>query len=129
MRPLVIDNEVKERIAQLLKFAKGNIYRPGLSENPPGDDARHVLNIFKGFRAVFSFTEDPEGGLYRHLSISINGPTYPNPIAAFMIADAFGFTGWKLEMGERPPEDWMGNADQEDHCITLFQKVPDLTQR
>jgi hypothetical protein len=123
MRPLMLDNEAKKRIAEVVKFAKSDIYRPGLSETIPGDDARHVVEIFNGFRAVFSFTEDPEGGLYRHLTISVDGPTYPNPIAAFLIADAFGFTDWKIGMGERMPPDWMGDANQEDRCITLLQRV------
>ena len=120
----MLDNAVKKRIAEVVKFAEGNLYRPGLSENPPGDDARHVVHIPLGFRAAFSFTEDPEGDLYRHLSISVEDEAkYPNPIAAFMIADAFGFTGWKIEMGDQPPPGWMGNADEEDHCITLLQRV------
>ena len=125
MRPLMLDNETKKRIAEVVAFARGNLYRPGLSETIPGDDARHVVRISFGFRAVFSFTEGPDG-LYRHLTISVDDEAkYPNPIADFMIADAFGFTGWKIEMGEKPPPGWMGTADEEDHCITLLQQVPD----
>jgi hypothetical protein len=122
MRPLLLDNEAKAKIAEVVKFAEGNHYRPGLSETIPGDDARHVVEIFHGFRAVFSFTEGPDE-LYRHLTISVAGEKYPNPIAAFMIADAFGFTGWKIEMGEQPPSDWMGDVNYEDHCVTLLQKT------
>jgi hypothetical protein len=120
---MVIDNEAKKRIAEVLKFAPENIYRPGLSETIPGDDPRHIVRIFKGFRCVYSLTEGPAGNLYRHLTISIDGKDYPNPIAAFMIASEFGFTGWKIEMGDQPAADWMGDANEEEHCITLLQKV------
>jgi hypothetical protein len=123
MRPLMLDNEAKKRIAEVVKFAGEDIYRPGLSETIPGDDARHVVSIFMGFRAVFSLTEGPDG-LYRHLSLSVDDEgKYPHPLATFLIADAFGFTGWKLEMGDRPPPGWMGDANEEDHCITLLQRV------
>jgi hypothetical protein len=118
----MIDDEAKKRVAEVLEFARGNLYRPGKSENVPGDDSRHVVYFFLGFRAVFSFTEGPDG-LYRHLTVSVDNGKYPSPLAAFMIADAFGFTGWKLEMGENPPPGWMGNVDEEDSCVTLFQRV------
>jgi hypothetical protein len=125
MRPLVLDTELKKRILEVVQFARGNIYRPGFSENAPGDDARHVVAIFKGYWAVFSFTEDPHDppDLYRHLTISVDGPNYPSPLAAFMIAEAFGFTGWKMEMGEKMPADWMGNVNKEEHCVILLQPV------
>ena len=122
MRPLLLDNEAKGRIAEVVKFAGSNVYRPGLSETIPGDDARHVVEIFMGYRAVFSLTEGPDA-LYRHLTLSVVGEHYPNPIAAFTIADAFGFTGWKIEMGEQPPSDWMGDVNAEDHCVTLLQRI------
>jgi hypothetical protein len=128
MRPLIIDKEAERRIAEVVKFARGNVYRPGLSENAPGDDARHVVEIFKGFRAVFSFTEGPDW-VYRHLTVSVDSPSYPNPIATFTIADAFGFTGWKLEMGEQPASDWMGDVNRKDHCVTLLQPVKDFARR
>jgi hypothetical protein len=123
MRPLVLDNETRKHIGEVLTFAKENHYRPGLSENVPGDDARHVVAIFKGYWAVFSFTEGPDGGLYRHLTVSVDGPNYPSPLAAFTIAEAFGFTGWTLEMGEKLPGDWMGDVNKEDHCVTIIQPV------
>ena len=46
--------------------------------------------------------------LFRHLSVSVPMPgRYPNPIAVWMIADLYGFTGWSPEMGVKIPPDWM----------------------
>jgi hypothetical protein len=127
MRPLFIDKETKGRITEVVKFAQGNLYRPGLSETMPGDDARHIVYIFRGYRAVFSFTEGPDG-LYRHLTVSVDGSGYPNPIAAFTLASEFGFTGWKMEHGGTMPGDWMGGRDEEEHCITLLQIILPQTE-
>jgi hypothetical protein len=121
VRALLIDERVKARVARLVAFAEGNHYHVGKSEMIPGDDPRHVLDI-GSYQCVFSFTVGPDGSLWRHLSISVPGPKYPNPIAFNVIAELFGFTGWD-GTSEQPPQDWMFDVNIQDHCLVGAQAV------
>jgi hypothetical protein len=72
---------------------------------------------------VFSFTRMPDSALFRQLTISVPSNTkYPNPIAAFEIAELFGFTG-RPEEPDRPGVDWLVDINNDDHCIVLAQEV------
>ena len=123
-RPLIIDEEVRASVGEIVAFAKRNIYHPGKSETIPGDDPRHTVNLLS-YRCVFSFTVDPEGNLLRHLSVSVPGKAYPHPYAFFTIAELFGFTGWDGK-SVKPPEDWQVGPHKEDRCIVAVQPVPEL---
>ena len=122
MRPLLIDESSKARVRELRAFAQGNVYRPGQSETIPGDDARHVVKFFQGYRCVFSYTEHG-GKMYRHLSVSVDGEQFAHPIAAFTLATEFGFTGWEPAMGEQLPPVWMARINKEEHCVVLIQEL------
>jgi hypothetical protein len=116
MRALIIDEEARAKVAAVEAFADCNWYRPGMSETVPGDDPRHTITLGT-YRCVFSYTLMPNGGLFRHLSVSVPSEKFPH-----QIADLFGFTGWDGHSSE-PPASWMLGVNQEDHCIVLAQEI------
>lgn len=116
MRALVIDEGVQDRIREVLYFAMAvpNHYRPFEGKDTalkiPGDDPRYVALVPQGYKAVFTLTEDREGKLWRHLSVSVPGGKYPNPFAVWTIATKFGFEGWD-GISLTPPKNWVFNRD------------------
>ena len=130
MRPLVIDEQVKVKIAKFVEWANqpGNWYRPTASNTePPGDNPAYVLMLEHGFRCVYSMTVMPDGR-YRHLSISVEGSKWPNELAAFTIAAMFGFTGgtWAgpdRVVIERPGSDWQMALDEPNRAVILAQRM------
>ena len=121
MRVLAIDETAHVKVAGVLDYAldRKHWYRPAKDARVPGDDPRFVTHL-DTYRCVFTITETPAGPM-RHLSISVPAKElYPNVIAAFTIAEMFGFTGWdgKTPM---PPPSWAGRVDRDDHCIVLAQ--------
>ena len=96
MRVLVIDDETVREAAKLVARAlrqptnvaalkAGNIRAVGY-------DPSHVVTIPMGYRCVFSFELQPEAGLCRLLSVSIDLPgKLPAPEAVDEIAALFGF--------------------------------------
>lgn len=126
MRLLAIDEGVEARVKEVRRFAgeKENWYRPfaGVDEKlrVPGDDERYVVHIEDGYRAVFSITEDPEGRMWRQLSVSVPGGKYPHPVAVWTIAELFGFEGWDGR-SEMPPKGWMFRKDDGagERCIVV----------
>ena len=126
MRALVIDETAKEKVKAVTDFAwrPENYYRVAKDgftfQRPPGDDPRHVA-LLDTFRCAFSITTQGKD-TFRHLSISVPSEKYPNPFAAFTIAEMFGFTGWDGRSGKMP-EGWLGRVSEEEHCIVLAQKV------
>jgi hypothetical protein len=97
MRALVIDNDAKARIASLKAHAERNII--SLAEmkklietgNVIGDDDANSIDLFHGFRVVYSLEEHPMG-LCHHISISVDTPgKLPNEFAVQAIMDEFGF--------------------------------------
>jgi hypothetical protein len=121
MRPLIIDDQIKAEIRRVVDYAARpeNYYEPGISPQPPGDDARHVVLIPVGFRCVFSITKGGQQ-LFRHLSISVDSLKYPNEVAVWAIADLFGFTGWN-GFDEAHPIDWMFYVNKDEHCVVVGQ--------
>jgi hypothetical protein len=120
IRPLVIDAAARATIARVIAHAMDHPYRPGPGVGAPGDNQNFVAKL-NTYRAVFTFTVTPEA-CYRHLSVSVPGEKYPNPAAAFMIADAFGFTGWDHKQVEKLPDGWMIDVNKSEHCVVLAQK-------
>ena len=55
---------------------------------PPGDIPGHACTLPVGFKVVYSIENQP-GGLYRHLSVSVDGDKWPNEYAVQEIARAF----------------------------------------
>lgn len=123
MRALVIDNVTKAEVKRVVDFATKpeNLYdvtKPILKI--PGDDYRYIAQL-NTFRCVFTITKG-SGGFFRHLSVSV--PSKDNPIAVFMIAELFGFTGWD-QRSDVPPNDWiaMPAIKPEEHCVVLLQRI------
>jgi len=121
MRPLVIDHHARRQVHRVMNFALDpkHWYRPGIKDaGVPRSDYRFVANL-NSYRCVFTITE-ADGIVARHLSISVPSEDYPNPFAAYTIAELFGFTGWDGK-SETLPESWMGHVSKEEHCIVLGQ--------
>ena len=121
MRPLVIDQEAKKKVQRILDYALDpkHWYQPGKTRIIPGHDA-HFVTRLDTYRCVFTITLQPGGFTHRHLTISVPSENYPNPYAAYSIAQLFGFTGWD-EKTVDPPEGWMIRVNEDEHCIALGQ--------
>src|SRR5215831_17200761 len=115
MRALIIDDVAKAKVARVLAYAERHHYRPGPGIPPPGDDGRFVA-LLNAFRCVFTFTHAGDM-IWRHLSISVPGKNYPNPAAALMIAELFGFTGWDGKTIDRFPKDWIIDVNKDERCV------------
>lgn len=134
MRPLLINPEREAMLAELAAWAAlpENVYRPGVSTFIPGDRPEYVREL-DTFRVVFSITEvvDEEDlsrvHRYRHLSISIPGPNFPNLLVTMTIAALCGFTGGHVEEGMTvgPGPDWHFTPDGPGGgCATWIQEIP-----
>jgi hypothetical protein len=123
MRPLIIDAVARAKIAHLIEHAEEHHYHAGVDPTP-GDNPAFVIHL-DTYRVVFTFTQS-QGKLWRHLSISVPAEgKFPNPAAAFMIAQEFGFTGWDGRSVHRIPDGWMCDMNTADNCIVLAQEVRD----
>lgn len=121
VRPLVIDDALKQAIAQVREYAEKPehyyLIGEGGKHDPstiPGDNPQHVITTQFGYRAVFSMTKAPEG-LFRHLSISVPSKgQYPGPEVVEEFCHLYGFTGswpkWQIHV-----------ESQEPHCIIVAQ--------
>ena len=120
MRALVVDAWARKQVQRVLAWALDpkHWYRPGKDSRVPGDDY-HFVATLSSYRCVFTISESPQG-TFRHLSISVPSENYPNPIAAFTIAEMFGFSGWDGKSADLPPS-WMAHVSTEEHCIVLGQ--------
>jgi hypothetical protein len=120
MRVLVIDDTAKAEIARVREYAEANPYYQG--GPTPGDNPAYVAKL-GDFRAVFTITHAKTGEVLRHLSVSVPGTKLPHPAAAFMIADAFGFTGWDATKPAEPGKDWMFGAHHVERCAVVVQQI------
>lgn len=129
MRALVIDGYAKAQVKRVLDHALDpkHYYMPHRDARVPGDDSRFVCHL-NTYRAVFTITVDRGGNLWRHLSISVPSKDYPNPFAAYTIAEMFGFTGWDGKSAN-PPDGWVIRVDEGDHCIALGQEYRPIAGR
>jgi hypothetical protein len=128
MRMLVMDDFAKASVNRVTSFATlpENWYRPGVSSFVPGDDPRFVAHMKQGFRCVFTITKAPDGFIFRHLSISVDGDKYPNIAAVCAIAEMFGFAGWDGKTIDRLPHCWMGNLNKLEHCVVIAQAFDEV---
>jgi hypothetical protein len=103
--PLIIDNATRDRIVEVMAFARDNM-RTKKHPFSPGDLDAVVIPM--GFRAVYSL----DGGVppVKHLSVSVaatNHRTVPTRAAMMMIAAEFGFTD-RATYGTLPTDpDWV----------------------
>jgi hypothetical protein len=119
MRPLIIDDAAKAKVARVLEHAEANPYH--FRGPVPGDDPRFVAEL-NTYRAVFTLSHDPEGKVWRHLSISVPSKNYPNPVAVLTIAELFGFTGWDGRTIDQLPLDWILDVKTQEHCVVVMQE-------
>lgn len=121
-RALLIDPAVRSKIDEQRAWADlpQNWYHPERGNgDSPGDDPAYVLILEVGFRVVYTHTVMKDKH-YRHISISIAGQKYPNPMACYTIAGLFGFTGGKRQGSEENPittepgPDWLMDANKRD---------------
>lgn len=90
-------------------------------ERIPGNNAHHVVRL-GSCRCVFSYTLNHEG-LFRHLSLSVgNAPGLLPPDIAFLIADAFGFTGYDKRHPSALPDGWAA-APYNDRIVVVVQRL------
>ena len=101
MRALLIDDKVKEEIKTVIEYAKANVITAkqhvaiiASEELPAGEDPERVINIFKGYRVVYS-RDYADDDIYHNISISVDsGPTkgdLPSVVAFQEIIKEFGF--------------------------------------
>lgn len=109
MRALMIDDNAHATAARMKAFAEMNHYRVGSDAPIPGDVPGHV-GMFGSYRAVLSITH-MDGGIFRHITVSVPGGMLPHPIAVFILADLLGLTGWNETMSHNAPPDWLVGLD------------------
>ena len=120
MRALLIDDEARRKVGAVVSYAMDHPYHPGHSV--PGDNPNYVAQLNE-YKAVFTFTHIG-GRVLRHLSISVpKEGNYPNPIAAFMIAELFGFTNYDQGHPDVPGVDWAINVNKKENCVIIAQEI------
>ena len=125
MRILMIDDEAKGKVAQVLAYARRNVHYPGTDAPVPGDNPGFVCQL-NTYRCVFTYTKSPEDGkLYRHLSVSVPSDGYPSPEAMCSIAGLFEFSGANKGILARIEDGkWtMHVEEREPHCIILAEEL------
>lgn len=100
LRPLIIDDEAKEKIKKLIAYAEQHPYTMddlldiyNKQKEPPGDNKEFTIYLQVGFRVVFSIEEQNQG-LFKHLSVSVDHKekdTFPSIQAVRVIAKLMGF--------------------------------------
>jgi hypothetical protein len=123
MRALIIDDATRSEVARVVSYAMDHPYFPAIGGKlVPGDDPGHVANL-DTYRCVFTFTHIG-GRVLRHLTISIPRPgMLPNVIAAFFIAELFGFTGYNIEEASKPGPEWLIDVNSDEHCVMIAQEI------
>jgi hypothetical protein len=129
VRPLILTEQQQVEIARVKAFAEGHRYSQAMmtavasgEAKPPGDIPGHVCALPIGFRVVYSVENHP-GGLYRHLSVSVDGTKWPNEHAVQEIARAFfdhhDFNIYKPPTGAMT---WMEDAVRAVNLIVPYRK-------
>jgi hypothetical protein len=124
MRLLAINDETRAAVAEVVAHAmhEQHYYEPGISNQPPGDDPRHIV-LLNTYRCVFSITRAPDGKPWRHLSISVpRKGKYPNELAVLTIANLFGFIP-QWEGHSRIPEGWTIGPNKDEECVVVAQPL------
>ena len=125
-RPLVLDDALKAECGRLREFAEDpkHWYLFGETDFVPGERPGYILMTDFGFRIVFTITHAPEHSPkpFRHMTISVSGKNFPNPVAVYTLAHQLGFTGATVK-GDvvTEPGPWALAVDDDDHCIIVQQ--------
>jgi len=94
MRPLLIDQKLKDEIKKLVNHAEKNPVKinPGDTQvKPIGDNSNHVVLAEVGYRVVYSIENQPKGDV-RHLSMSVDAvDKLPSVQAVIAIMKLIGF--------------------------------------
>ena len=122
IRPLVIDDAARAQAARVVAYAMDHPYYPRPGCAVAGDNPNHVAHL-DTYRVVFTFSHDGEGHVFRHMSISVPGTKYPNPVAVFHIAELFGFTGYTPGQPMKPPEDWIIDMNEGERSVHVLQPI------
>lgn len=96
MRPIIIDDGVKNQIAEVIEYAQQHVYTMDNmldvlnGDMPPaGDNPNLVVNIPHGLRVVYS-EEEQQIGRCKHISVSVNTPgKLPNPVVVEEVLKLF----------------------------------------
>ena len=108
MRPLVIDNDAKAKIAEVIAFAEDHKYPKAYMEmrmtgkaGVPGDMDQYICFLQVGYKCVYTIEEQPEPlGWCHHLSISVDNPSrVPSVPAVELLMQEFGITRKLKEEG------------------------------
>jgi len=104
MRPLIVDQDLKDKIANLVSYADRNplsmddlldIYNKQMK--PTGDIGPYTLILPFGYKIVYTIDAYPDKKI-RHLSMSVDTPgSLPNPAMVQEIMKLIGFKGGLLE--------------------------------
>jgi hypothetical protein len=130
MSVLVIGTTERERIAEIIAYAKAHPLMFDIRDNHPTDNGTLKLEDRKpgyvrppsqqiifpgGFRAAFSFEMQP-AGICSHLSVSVEGRSkkgmMPNPAAVQMIAEEFG-------VPYPPDRGWVEEYERGQYAVNL----------
>lgn len=98
LRPLIIDDNIREQLASLVEYAERNIIsmdylldQKNGEEQPPGDYKEYTRILPFGYRIVFTIESQPVGKI-RHLSMSVDEDgKLPNMVAVQEIMNLIGF--------------------------------------
>jgi hypothetical protein len=103
-----------------------NLYRPGSSVPPPGDDPRFCFTSGT-YRVVYSLTQAPTL-VIRHMSIStLRKGSYPQPLVVWTTAHHLGFTGATVDQHgvvSEPAPEWGFYTDESWPCLVVQQPYP-----
>jgi hypothetical protein len=128
---LVIDEQARAKARQIREFAEQpeNWYQIDGGDRElkiPGNDPRYVACL-NTYRCVFWITKALTEA-HRHLSISVPSGGFPNPYAAFLFAQLFGFEGWDGKT-LKPGPDWIIQANHAEHCVVFACPYPPVAEK
>lgn len=129
MTPLLIDDTVKARLAQLKEMAETNPVSlhtlQTLTRNPK--DVLKMMHMTQmtmqtmNFSLTYSVEEQPLG-LYRHMSMSVNKEgRLPNTFALWLVAKELGFWGTLDDCDSIYKEKIWGNVGESINVIQRMQ--------
>ena len=135
LRPLVIDEEIRSRVAKVVDYAwrEENHYELYRSNFIPGECKPFVTHL-NSYRCVFTISII-NGMRFRHLSISVPGRgKVAHPVVVFTIAMLFGFTHHDIDADAfaagndfptTPGDKWMVGQNEAENTIVVAEPISD----
>lgn len=122
LRPLMLDVVLKQAITQVEQYARFHEYVPGIT-GIPGHNPKHCITTQFGYRIVFSYTRTAQG-LFRDISISVDEKgKFPNEVAAYTLAQWFGFANWDGVTIVPPPRTWEISRDVDCDAVRIVERL------